>query len=331
MSSATRQSFVPFPSILFAGLAVWGCASAPRSRPVEFDIGRSEAKASRCLSGRGALAFESPGFGGLSGIRWLPSSHSLIGVTDMGKGAQLDLILENGALRGVARVHQWPLRHLDGRAIDEGDKEWSDAEAIETHPQQGYVVSFERRHRLWHYAQGDAPLAGSAAPFAPLPPEFGAPDNGGVEAMARLANGHWFIVAEDVAEGADPTRLPAFVWDGAAWSALTYVAPPDFAPTDFAPLPGGGVLALERAYSQALGPRGRLVFLPGETIVGGAAIQPSLLLEFGAPNAVDNLEGLAVKEVGPERVFVVVASDDNFNPEQQSLLLAFELDVACLK
>jgi hypothetical protein len=54
------------------------------------------------------------------------------------------------------------------------------------------------------------------------------------------------------------------------------------------------------------------------------AVGPREIARFGAPLLVDNMEALAVRREG-ERRFVYLASDDNFNALQRTLLLKFEL------
>jgi hypothetical protein len=54
------------------------------------------------------------------------------------------------------------------------------------------------------------------------------------------------------------------------------------------------------------------------------AVGPMEIARFGAPLLVDNMEALAVRREG-ERRFVYLASDDNFNALQRTLLLKFEL------
>ena len=49
------------------------------------------------------------------------------------------------------------------------------------------------------------------------------------------------------------------------------------------------------------------------------------IADLRSPINVDNMEGLSVTQEGG-RTIVWIASDDNFNPMQRSLLLKFALD-----
>jgi hypothetical protein len=46
------------------------------------------------------------------------------------------------------------------------------------------------------------------------------------------------------------------------------------------------------------------------------------------PLAVDNYEGITVADLGDGMARVWISSDDNFNPQQRTLLLAFDIAVA---
>jgi hypothetical protein len=54
-------------------------------------------------------------------------------------------------------------------------------------------------------------------------------------------------------------------------------------------------------------------------------LEGRVIAEFLPPVTVDNFEGVAVRRGEDGETLVYVLSDDNFNPDQRTLLLMFEL------
>jgi hypothetical protein len=192
-------------------------------------------------------------------------------------------------------------------------------------------VAFERRHRLWRYPFGGiaAPSSGAAASL-PVPPDLGAaPANGGLEAMARLADGRLLLVTEDFqTDGGVRGWISAGIpGTGPRWAfaPLTYATTGLFRPTDFVGLPSGDVLALERRYTFVGGPAARVVRISAETISAGATISGEELMRLTLPATVDNFEGIAAAPDPGGGTTVIIVSDDNFRPLQRTLFLAFRL------
>jgi len=80
-----------------------------------------------------------------------------------------------------------------------------DAEALVA-IKDGFVVTFEQRHRLWFYR-------GATAPFRARPENIrlsenilALPRNGGLETLARLRDGRLVIIAEDFPRDASYVR-----------------------------------------------------------------------------------------------------------------------------
>lgn len=109
---------------------------------------------------------------------------------------------------------------------------------------------------------------------------------------------------------------------------------------DLLPLSANRLLALERGFSTGVGNTVRLyvVDLAGATDVKGRASLPAdlsgvrpvtktLLLDLGSLGVtLDNLEGLTFGPPLPDgRRSLLLISDDNFSPTQQTQVLAFAL------
>ena len=284
------------------------------AHPLRVELGRL-----RYLGGL-ELTSPDPDLGGLSGLWVSPDGERLWAISDLGWWFSAKLAYGPGG--GPARLEGarlGPLLDPAGQPL-QGKRE-RDAEGLAAQG-GGFLVSFERHHRLWRYP-APAGLSGPAQPLS-LPPWLtNAPKNSGVEAVARLADGRLLLLAEDAQPGAGITR--GALGDGKRWQKLTYRLFEDYKPTALAPLPEGGCLVLERAYSLARGARARLGWLPAAQLQAGAELAPINLAALTPPLTTDNFEGLALAPhpAGGWRVYLI--SDDNYSPAQRTLLLLFHL------
>lgn len=265
------------------------------------------------------LTSPDPAFGGLSGLWLSPDGGRMWTISDQGWWFSAALAHgPGGAPVSLSEARLGPLLDPQGRPLT--GKRNRDAEGLAAQD-GGFLVSFERNHRLWRYP-GPQGLTGRPQPLG-LPSWLTAsPNNSGVEAMTVLADGLLLLLAEDATGG--PRTLGA-LGDGARWQKLGYRLHADFKPTALAALPGGGCLVLERAYSPALGARARLGWLPAGQLKPGAELAPVNLAQLLPPMTTDNFEGLALvpDPKGGWRVYLL--SDDNYSPVQRTLLLAFYL------
>ncbi|BEQ16841.1 esterase-like activity of phytase family protein [Desulfoferula mesophila] len=266
-----------------------------------------------------SLTSSEAAFGGLSGLWVSPDLGRLWAVSDQGWWLRADLRSNSaGAPLGLEAARLGPLLDPRGQVLQ--GKRNRDAEGLAARG-GGFLVSFERNHRLWFYPP-PLGLAGRPEPLS-LPPWLTAsPKNSGVEAVSVLADGRILLLAEDSGRQG---RTTGALGDGQGWQKISYRLHADFKPTALAPLPGGGCLVLERAYNPVLGARARLGWLPPEGLRSGAELVPVLLADLAPPLATDNFEGLAVvpEPAGGLRVYLL--SDDNYFPLQRTLLLAFRL------
>ena len=106
----------------------------------------------------------------------------------------------------------------------------------------------------WHVAriakQAGAKQLG-AARFYPVPALRDWPENGGAEAMARLADGRWIMLCETCGGGRGGLHLGLLFAGHPGTSAAQkfgIVLPAGYAPVDTVPLPDGRLLILTRAF-----------------------------------------------------------------------------------
>lgn len=246
-------------------------------------------------------------FGGLSGMSM--DGDWIVAVNDSGHWMRFRLHSDaDGRPLAVSDLHVAPLGGLDGSKRD------GDAEELVA-VLDGWLVSFERRHRILRYGPD---LSGEPVSLDLPAAIAGLPDNGGIESLALLADGRLFMVAE---EGERDGLLPAWIGGPGAWETLSYQRHAPFRPTGAAALPGGGLLVIERRFSVLGGLGARLVRIAPEELEPGAIIRPREIFSLGSPMLVDNYEAVAVRRRADGRMVATLLSDDNFNPLQSTLLM----------
>ena len=270
-----------------------------------------------------AMTANSPNFGGWSDLHISPDGRRLTSISDEGGWltATIDYDL-NGNLAGLSGGRIGQLRGLDGKPID--SKPEADAEGMARLADGSWLVSFERRHRLWRYET----LTGTPAPVEG-PAEIGRqPANGGIEALTALSDGRVIALSEEY--GQRPGTAMGWIGTPAAggsyvWRSFDYATIPDFRPTAITQLPDGSLATLERAFDVVRGVRCRVMRLDTAQLAPGATVQAEELARLASPYAVDNLEGIAATRGARGETLIWLMSDDNFNPLQRNLLLLFEL------
>ncbi len=272
------------------------------------------------LTYRGGLELTSndPRFGGLSGLAISDDGDRVISITDTGHWFEARLVYDaDGRLAALADASMVPLSDQDGRPLS-GKRE-SDSESLAPAPDGGFLVSFERHHRVLAYAAVGAP--GEPVAFE-IDGVERIKSNGGLEAVEFLADGRLLLLTEDhfSSEG----QLAGWLVENDAVAALTYPGNGYFKPTGLTRLADGRLLVLERGYTAIGGPKARLMLIdppsgPGAItdLVEIARLQP--------PIQVDNYEGISGRTAETGETLLYIVSDDNFNALQRTLLLMFGL------
>ncbi|MBM3646748.1 MAG: hypothetical protein FJX11_03045 [Alphaproteobacteria bacterium] len=296
-----------------------------RSSTLAFKIDEPGTRQVGRLIWRGGIAMTagSRNFGGWSDLHISQDGRTLTSISD--EGAWLTATIEydgDANLAGLVDARIGQLLGLDGKPIQ--NKADADAEAMARLPDGSWLVAFERRHRLWRYQT----LAATPTPIEG-PVEIGRqPANGGIEAMAALADGRVIAISEEHSEA--PSTVMGWIGQPMPggryqWASFRYATIPDFRPTALAQLPDGSFATVERAFDPVRGVRCRVMRFPAEALQAAGTVRAEELARLASPYAVDNLEGLAATTGKRGETLIWLISDDNFNPLQRNMLMLFEL------
>lgn len=275
------------------------------------------------VSFRGGLVLRSSyrHFGALSGLEVRPDGI-LVAITDTGFWLTGRLVEEDNWLIGVADFEMAPMLDADGDVAN--TKSSTDAEGLRFDPRDGtFVVSFENNHRVSRFA-GDLATA-LPVPVA-LPSLQGLGSNRGIEAVAVAPSGGplddaLVIFSEAADDGNGGIR--GWVVGGPRAGSFSVRRYGTFAITDAAFLPNGDLFILERNFSLSEGIGVRIRRLSAADIRPGATVDGPVILFDDHLFQIDNMEGLALRELPDGGVLITLVSDNNHSLLQRTLLLQF--------
>lgn len=206
-----------------------------------------------------------------------------------------------------------------------------DVESLTSDPATGRIwLGFERENAIWRY---DASLARAERAVRPAAMREWS-SNGGPESMVRLRNGRFIAISETTRPkgplaktgraglvfAGDPTEAPDRGF------GFTYLPPAGYDPSDMAELPDGRLLVLNRRFALPALFTAKITLVDPRAIRPGAAVRGREIAHFESPLLHDNFEALAVTREGGDTI-LWMASDDNQEFWEQSLLLKFRLDL----
>ena len=297
-------------------------AVAIRAEPVASGSGsRSKSDDALEFLGGWVLSSDDPRFGGVSAIAI--DRDGFLAVSDAG-GLFRFALDRNGRITRVeiATLPDGPAPK-DGGPVRKRDR---DAESMVYDPTRRRLwVGFERANAIWQYDLARERVVAHRTPAAMKK----WPSNGGAEAIVRLADGR-FVVISEAGEGPDNSReVLLFPSDPSTGNpapiAFGYRPPHGFSVTDAAVLPDGRLLVLNRRFSVVTGPAASVTLVDLAAVAPGQIIEGREILRLMPPQTVDNMEAIVVQRVAGEAI-VWLASDDNFNVLQRTLLLKFRLN-----
>ena len=152
--------------------------------------------------------------------------------------------------------------------------------------------------------------------------------NVGSEAMLRLLDGRFVLFREERARSDGTIEALLFAGDpavaGTSARPIRYRPPAGYRITDATTLPDGRLLFLNRRFGLPEAFTAKLTLAPKPGSGPIDLLSGEEIAHFELPLPVDNLEALSVtRENG--RTVVWIASDDNLNPIQRTILLKLAL------
>ncbi|WP_086737892.1 esterase-like activity of phytase family protein [Erythrobacter colymbi] len=270
------------------------------------------------LTGSWHLTSDHAFFGGLSALV-ARGPDGLVAGSD--RGFLLDIALDKGAPRPRAESFRFIGRRIGLR------REMVDLEALARDPRDGTLwAAYELFNRIERFAPDGTRSVSTPAQIA------GWSDNSGPEAMERLSDGRFLMLAEGYeARGSRDRPALLFKGDPVASSAkaleFRFDCNPAFSPVDITEVPGGRVLILLRRVAYRLPPvfDGAIMIADPATIRAGKPWRGEIIQYLGGPGFGENFEGIAYvpDRADPAKGTVWVVSDDNFSVFQRTLLLRF--------
>jgi hypothetical protein len=282
--------------------------------PVPLEEGAPDARRLGQLTflGGWVLTSNDARFGGISALH--VEAGAALALSDAGWRIQVPLPPAPGPVRAeIAMIEQGP--------GPEDDKENRDVESMAV-AGAALWVGYEQANAIWRYDRRDFAARGSAAP--PAMAQWNG--NRGAEAMVRLADGRFLVF--DEGDGGDSEAL-LFAGDpaepGTPVLRLRYRPPAGYRITDAALLPDGRLALLHRRVGLFDGFTAKLTLARLPIAAEGALIAGEEAATFDGAVTRDNFEALSVtRENG--RTILWIASDDNYNALQRTLLMKFALD-----
>lgn len=279
---------------------------------------------------RGGLVLDSSAdtFGGISGVTFV-SEQDVVMVSDRGNfiSARIDYD-DAGIPNALSGAQLEVIRNSSGTELPSNFSR--DSEAVETVYRNGEAaavrVGFENLTRVADFDLVDNRPSG-AARIVSIPDELESlRTNESLEAVciappASPVAGSTVLIAEQQFNADD--NHSAWLLGNRDKGPLALVPADGYSPTDCDFLPNGDLLVLERGM-------GFLSFImqvrriPAETIGPGAVLQGDVILSASGGD-IDNMEGIAVRELADGSVHIVIMSDDNFNDWERTLWLEFAL------
>ena len=266
-----------------------------------------------------ALSADRAGFGGFSAMHVAGDRFTLL--SDTGNILRFRL----GEDWSVREARVAPLPAGPGRGWRRPDR---DSESLARDPETGdWLVGFESHNEIWRYTPDLSRALGRAAP--PAMQDWS--DNGGPEALTRLADGSVLVFAEATRDERHRANR-AIVFTGDPLAAprqgfrFFYRPPQGYQPTDAAQLRDGRILVLNRRLVGLQGFWSCLAIVDPARLAPGKVATGVPIAFFVPPVTRDNFEALAVTQHETETI-LWIASDDNQSVLQRSLLLKFRLDL----
>lgn len=261
------------------------------------------------------LRSDNEDFGGISALAAL-SGGRFVGVSDAGTLIGFGLNNDDRVDRPfIAPLPDMPISSVNYR-------DW-DSEGITYNADNGeFWVSFEANHAIRRYSRSFARMTGSTK----MAGRHKWASNKGIEALARLADGRFVAIAENLEQGLHEGYIFSGdpVESGTAKTWFQFRPPSGYRVTDAVQLSDGRLMILNRSVGFPGGFAVKISLVEPSQIAKNTIVSGHVITSIGAPLLIDNLEGIAVThDNGHENIWLI--SDDNFHIFQRTLLMKFRL------
>jgi hypothetical protein len=293
-----------------------------RAIPVPLDAGDPRHVRVGALTYLGGVRLMSPdpAFGGFSSMRVIDD--------------QFTLLSDAGNLVRFRMGADWQPREVRFDDLPagpgSGSVKWQrDSESLATDPATGTVwVGFESYNAIWRYDRDFRRAERQVQPAAMRKWS----EAGGPESMVRLRDGRFVVIGETSRPKGYPQARELLVFDRDPTETKNppqlfgYVPPAKYDPSDAVELPDGRLLVLNRRLSLPGLFTAKLTVLDLRHARPRTLVRGREIATLEAPLIHDNYEALAITHEGAETI-LWIASDDNQEIWEQSLLLKFRLDL----
>lgn len=270
------------------------------------------------------LTSENSSFGGVSAMLLLPDDRFFM-LSDA--GVLIGFTLNEDKNR-AERPFIAPLPDGPPKENPHARLNW-DAESLLYDPEtRRFRVGFERQHGVWRYGPAFSRKESMWRP----PAMANWPTNGGAEAMLKLPDGRYLVFSESAEYEKGGSEALIFDGDpsepGTASQLFGYQPPKGYRLTDASLLPDGTALLLHRRFTPLQGVSAILSIGDPSKIAVGKVWTSRRIAILKPPMKVDNMEALAISEEmhdGKPATIIWIASDDNFQAIQETILLKFRL------
>ncbi len=316
--------------VILAGLLLVPSWSGSERLPLLRD--RADVRATRIAIDRGgnrrvgALTYlggvqldsDDPAFGGFS------SMHVA--------GDRFTLLSDGGGIVRFTMGADWRIRDAETAELPGGpgtgwQKQDRDSESMAVRLDGSVLVGFERANAIYRYDAGLTRVLASTRPRG-LRKWW---ENSGPESMATLPDGTTLVLSEShMLPRKQGFSALHFLGDptapGTRWYQFQYVADKGFSVTDAVALPDGRLLVLLRDFDVRQLFTARLQVADLRGLRPGAIVTGRTIARFDRTVAHDNFEALSL-QIENGRPVLWIASDDNQQFWQRSLLLKFRVDL----
>jgi hypothetical protein len=263
------------------------------------------------------LSSDNPEFGGISAL--IPFRGMAMGVSDA--GVLIQTKIETGKADWTGQIT--PIPKACVRSSSKFDR---DSESLTADPLgQRIWIGLEFHNLICSAVPG-----GAARVVAPQAMRKW-PMTGGPEAMVRLNDGRFLVLAER--SHPPVASVPMLIFDrdptdpAVQVREARYSPPPGYAPVDAAQLPDGRLLVLHRRFELPFEFSAILSIGTLKSSASGPVFQTRPIMWLQSGRGADNWEAMGVEDRGQGRATIWIANDNNFMLGEPNYLLRLEWGV----